>query len=132
MKNNEEIKIRKQIFELTKKYYSLKFKEKKSFEPGDRINYSGRVFNEEEMCNLMDSALEFWLTSGKWTDTFEKKFATYLNVRYCSLVNSGSSANLLAFMALTSYKLGDRRIKKGDEVITVAAGFPTTIAPIIQ
>ena len=86
----------------------------------------------EKMVNLVDSALEFWLTSGRYTDEFEEKLAQYLNIKYCSLVNSGSSANLLAFMALTSPLLKERRINRGDEVITVAAGFPTTVAPIIQ
>ena len=84
------------------------------------------------MVNLIDSSLEFWLTAGRYTEMFEKKLAEYLNVRHCSLVNSGSSANLNAFMALTSPLLGDRRVKRGDEVITVAAGFPTTVAPVIQ
>ncbi len=84
------------------------------------------------MVNLIDSSLEFWLTAGRYTEMFEKKLADYLNVRHCSLVNSGSSANLNAFMALTSPLLGDRRVKRGDEVITVAAGFPTTVAPVIQ
>lgn len=103
------------------------------FVPGSsRINYAGRVYDEKEMINLVDSALDFWLTTGHYAEKFEKSFAEFLGVKYCSLTNSGSSANLLAFMALTSPKLEDRRIKKGDEVITVAAGFPTTVAPIIQ
>ena len=97
-----------------------------------RVNYGGRVFDEEEMLNLVDSALDFWLTTGKYAEQFEKEFAQFLGVKYCSLVNSGSSANLLAFMTLTSPKLGERRILPGDEVITVACGFPTTISPIIQ
>ena len=105
---------------------------KKEFEPGDRITYASRVYDHEEMCNLVDSALEFWLTSGRYTAEFEKLFAQYLGVRYCSLVNSGSSANLNAFMALTSPLLGDRQVKPGDEMITVAAGFPTTVTPAIQ
>ena len=84
------------------------------------------------MVNLVDSSLEFWLTSGRYTDEFEKKLAEYLHVRYCALVNSGSSANLVAFMTLTSPLLGDRRVKRGDEIITVAAGFPTTVTPAIQ
>lgn len=105
---------------------------KKEFEPGDRITYAARVYDSEEMVNLVDSSLEFWLTSGRYTDQFEKQLAQYLGVRFCSLVNSGSSANLNAFMALTSPLLGERRIKRGDEVITVAAGFPTTVAPAIQ
>ena len=106
--------------------------QKKEFKEGDRITYAKRVYDEQEMVNLVDSSLEFWLTSGRYTDEFEREFAKFLGVRYCSLVNSGSSANLLAFMTLTSPLLGDRRIKRGDEVITVAAGFPTTVTPIIQ
>ena len=113
--------------------YAKKFHEqKKEFHEGDRIPYASRVYDHEEMVNLVDSALEFWLTSGRYTEEFEKKLADYLKVRYCSLVNSGSSANLIAFMALTSPLLGDRRIGRGDEVITVAAGFPTTVTPAIQ
>lgn len=130
MKNKQDIK--EKILELTKEYYQQTVKEQPVFKPGDRINYSGRVYDEKEMLNLVDSALEFWLTSGRYTKEFEKKFGEYLGVKHVALVNSGSSANLLAFMTLTSYQLGDRRICKGDEVITVAAGFPTTIAPIIQ
>ncbi|MBQ8999236.1 MAG: lipopolysaccharide biosynthesis protein RfbH, partial [Clostridium sp.] len=97
-----------------------------------RINYSGRYFDEEELINLVDSSLDFWLTSGRYGDEFEKRLCEFLGVSYCLTTTSGSSANLLAFMSLTSSKLGNRSIKKGDEVITVAAGFPTTIAPIIQ
>lgn len=97
-----------------------------------RVNYAGRVFDERELVNLVDSSLDFWLTTGHYAERFEKKFAEFLGIKYCSLTNSGSSANLLAFMALTSPKLGDRRIQRGDEVITVAAAFPTTVAPIIQ
>lgn len=130
MNKKDEIKL--QILELTKEYFKTAFDNKKDFAPGDRINYAGRVFDENEVCNLVEASLEFWLTAGPWTQKFEKGLADFLGVQYCSLVNSGSSANLVAFMTLTSNKLGDRRIKKGDEVITVAAGFPTTIAPIIQ
>ncbi|MFH1387612.1 MAG: lipopolysaccharide biosynthesis protein RfbH [bacterium] len=97
-----------------------------------RIPYAGRVYDEREVDNLIDAAKEFWLTAGRYADKFENGLAKFLNIKYCSLVNSGSSANLLAFMALTSPLLGKRRIKRGDEVITVAAGFPTTVAPIIQ
>ncbi len=97
-----------------------------------RIHYAGRVFNQEELQYLVDAALDFWLTSGRFVDRFEKGLSDFLRVRYCSATNSGSSANLLAFMALTSPKLGERRIKRGDEVITVAAAFPTTVAPIVQ
>lgn len=114
------------------KEYAEKFHAVKPYEEGDRIPYARRVYGQEEMVNLVDSALEFWLTSGRYTDEFEKKFAEYLGVKFCSLVNSGSSANLGAFMALTSPLLKERRIRRGDEVITVAAGFPTTVAPIIQ
>lgn len=124
--------IQKQIMQLAKQYYQIKHAPKKQFQPGDRISYGGRVFDEKEIQCLIDSALEFWLTTGKYAEQFEQDFAKYLGVKYCSLTNSGSSANLLAFMALTSHKLGDRRIKKSDEVITVAAGFPTTVAPIVQ
>jgi len=105
---------------------------KKTFTPGDRISYAGRVFDEREVTTLVDSSLDFWLTTGRYAEKFEIEFAAFLGVQHCSLVNSGSSANLLAFMALTSPKLGERRIKPGDEVITVAAAFPTTVAPIIQ
>ncbi|MCR4903656.1 MAG: lipopolysaccharide biosynthesis protein RfbH [Butyrivibrio sp.] len=112
--------------------YCDKFHQKKEYKKGDRMPYASRVYDHDEMVNLVDSSLEFWLTSGRYTAEFEKKLAGYLNVKYCSLVNSGSSANLVAFMALTSPLLGDRRVKRGDEVITVAAGFPTTVTPIIQ
>lgn len=112
--------------------YCEQFHAKKLYAEGDRIPYASRVYDGDEMSNLVDSALEFWLTSGRYTDEFESEFAKYLGVKYCSLVNSGSSANLLAFMVLTSPLLGERQIQRGDEVITVAAGFPTTITPIIQ
>lgn len=136
-KNNEfmgmnEQQAKDRILTLVKDYYEMFHQKKEAYVPGQRIPYASRVYDEKEMCNLVDSALEFWLTSGRYTDEFEKKLAEYLNIKYCSLVNSGSSANLLAFMALTSPLLGDRAIRRGDEVITVAAGFPTTIAPIIQ
>ena len=105
---------------------------KKEFKEGDRISYASRVYDSSEMVNLVDSSLEFWLTSGRYTSQFEKQLGEYLGVKYCSLVNSGSSANLNAFMALTSPLLGERKIERGDEIITVAAGFPTTVTPIIQ
>ena len=124
--------IKEQILKLTKEYYQKEYAEISGFQEGDRVNYAGRVFDEEELVNLVDSSLEFWLTAGRYTEEFERKLAEYLKVKYCSLVNSGSSANLIAFMSLTSSKLGERQIKRGDEVITVAAGFPTTIAPIVQ
>lgn len=131
MNSREEI-AKNEILELVKNYYHEFKSEKKDFQEGDRISYASRVYNEDEMVNLVDSALEFWLTSGRYSDEFEEKFAKYLGIKFCSLVNSGSSANLLAFMALTSPLLGDRRVNRGDEVITVAAGFPTTVTPMIQ
>ena len=123
----ERENILRQVREYCEKYHS-----KPAYKEGDRIPYASRVYDSDEMCNLVDSSLEFWLTSGRYTDEFEKKFADYLGVRFCSLVNSGSSANLLAFMALTSPLLGDKAVKRGDEIITVAAGFPTTVTPYIQ
>ena len=127
-----EQEARAKILELTAEYCDTFHNQKKPFQEGDRIPYASRVYDHEEMVNLVDSALEFWLTSGRYTDEFEKGLAEYLGVRFCSLVNSGSSANLLAFMALTSPLLGERRVRRGDEVITVAAGFPTTVNPVIQ
>jgi len=122
---------REQILDMVAAYCRT-YHKKKDYEEGDRIPYASRVYDEQEMVNLVDSSLEFWLTSGRYTDEFEKKLAAYLGVKYCSLVNSGSSANLNAFMALTSPLLGERQVKRGDEVITVAAGFPTTVTPMIQ
>ena len=131
MAKKEELKA--QILELTREYYKEVHAQKKEFEPGKSfVHYGGRFFNDEEMVNLVDSSLDFWLTQGPWTHKFERRLADWLGVKYCAVTNSGSSANLLAFYTLTSHKLGDRRIKKGDEVITVAAGFPTTVTPIIQ
>ena len=125
--------LKQEILEKVKEYHNLKFGDKKEFVEGETyVNYGGRFFDEKEMVNLVDSSLDFWLTSGPWVKEFETKMAEYLGVRFCSLTNSGSSANLLAFMALTSQELGERRIRRGDEVITVAAGFPTTITPAIQ
>lgn len=130
MQKQEEAK--KQILDLVAEYARKYHNQNKDFKEGDRISYASRVYDENEMVNLVDSALEFWLTSGRYTDEFEAKMAKYLGVKYCSLVNSGSSANLVAFMTLTSPLLGEKRVKRGDEVITVAAGFPTTVTPIIQ
>ena len=127
-----EKEARSQILSLVADYCREFHNKKEAFKEGDRIPYASRVYNEDEMVNLVDSALEFWLTSGRYTDEFEAELARYLGVRYCSLVNSGSSANLLAFMALTSPLLGDRQIRRGDEIITVAAGSPTTVTPAIQ
>lgn len=127
---NQE-KDKQEILSLVKQYYK-NYHVRKEYEEGDRISYAGRFYGEEEMVNLVDSSLEFWLTSGRYTDKFEKEFGEFLGVKSVALVNSGSSANLLAFMALTSPLLGDRAIRRGDEVITVAAGFPTTVTPIIN
>ena len=120
------------ILEMVKDYCDKFHNQNKEFHEGDRISYASRVYDHEEMVNLVDSALEFWLTAGRYVDKFEKEFAEYLNVKFCSVVNSGSSANLIAFMTLTSPLLGKRRINRGDEIITVAAGFPTTVSPIMQ
>ena len=130
--NKSEQEARNEILDLVKEYYNKFHKKDKKFKEGDRIPYASRVYDEKEMINLVDSSLEFWLTSGRYTKEFEEKFAKLLEVKYCSLVNSGSSANLVAFMTLTSPLLKERAIQRGDEVITVAAGFPTTIAPIVQ
>ncbi len=131
--NEREKALRKEVLEAAERYYDeVHGSSGEPFKPGDRISYAGRVFDQSEIVNLVGSALDFWLTSGRFADQFEREFAEFLGVKHCSLTNSGSSANLLAFMALTSPKLGDRRIKTGDEIITVAAGFPTTVAPIIQ
>ena len=126
-----ESEAKREILDLVKEYCDT-YHNRKKWKEGDRISYASRVYDSEEMVNLVDSSLEFWLTSGRYTDQFEREFAAYLGVPYCSLVNSGSSANLLAFMTLTSPLLGERAIGRGDEVITVAAGFPTTVTPIIQ
>jgi predicted pyridoxal phosphate-dependent enzyme apparently involved in regulation of cell wall biogenesis len=127
-----EAEARQEILALVEEYAERFREKKKPFQPGDRISYASRVYDHKEMVNAADAVLEFWLTSGRFSDLFEKKLGEYLGVPYVSLVNSGSSANLLAFMALTSPKLGERRVKRGDEVITVACGFPTTVTPIIQ
>lgn len=127
-----EAEARKYIKSLVTEYYH-DFKEKKSeFVPGDRISYASRVFDEKEMCALTDACLDFWLTAGRFSSEFEREFAKWIGIRFANLVNSGSSANLVAFMALTAQELGERQILPGDEVITVACGFPTTVAPIIQ
>ena len=127
-----EAEAREQIKEMIAQYYH-KFKEQKcSFTPGSRISYASRVYDEKEMQALTDAALDFWLTTGRFTDRFEKDFAEWIGIKYAHLVNSGSSANLIAFMTLTAPELGERQIKRGDEVITVAAGFPTTVTPMLQ
>ena len=128
---NSEADARKEIRELVGEYYREFKEEKKEFQPGDRINYSSRVYDEKEMQSLTEAALDFWLTTGRFSEQFEKEFAAWIGTTYAHLVNSGSSANLLAFMALTAPELGDRRIRRDDEVITVACGFPTTVTPIL-
>ncbi len=134
--------LRAEILTLVERYYHEAFgpgavaapgTEPLAFEPGaSRVPYGGRVFGADELRNLVDASLEFWLTHGRYAARFEREFGELLGVRHCLLTNSGSSANLLAFMALTSERLGARRVAPGDEVITVAAGFPTTVAPIVQ
>lgn len=130
MKNNQE--LRESILALTREYYKVKF-ENRSFVPGkSKVNYAGRVFDDQELMNLIDSSLDFWLTEGRYSELFSEKIADFLGMQNVILTNSGSSANLLAFSALTSEKLGEKRLKPGDEVISVAAGFPATVTPIIQ
>jgi CDP-6-deoxy-D-xylo-4-hexulose-3-dehydrase len=130
---NEEGKIKKEIVKKVKEFYKVQKKKEEKFISGKtRINYAGRVYDEKEMINLVDASLDFWLTAGRYARKFEEEFAKFLGVEYCLLTNSGSSANLLAISALTSHKLGQRRLKPGDEVITIACGFPTTLNPILQ
>lgn len=129
----EKIKtLRQEIIEKTKAYYQAKFAQKQFVAGQSRVNYAGRVFDEKEMINAVDATLDFWLTEGRFSEEFAGKIAEFLDVEHVLLTNSGSSANLLAFSALTSEKLGDRRLKPGDEVISVAAGFPATVTPIVQ
>jgi CDP-6-deoxy-D-xylo-4-hexulose-3-dehydrase len=132
--SDKEESLRREILEKTREYFSLKHKPAlENFVPGkSSVNYAGRIFDEREMVNLVDSSLDFWLTSGRFAATFEDKLAKFLGRKFALLTNSGSSANLLAFSALTSPKLGKKQIRPGDEVITLAAGFPTTVAPVIQ
>lgn len=125
-------KIRKNIKEQTREYYKAKFTDKKFIPGKSKINYAGRVFDEDEVIHAVEASLDFWLTEGRFSEEFATKIADFLDVEHVLLTNSGSSANLLAFSALTSEKLGDRRLKPGDEVISVAAGFPSTVTPIIQ
>jgi len=130
--NMTELQAKEKILQMIEEYYHIYHKKSEMYEVGDKISYAGRVYDQNEMVNLVDSALEFWLTAGHYTEEFEKKFCQYIGTKFCALVNSGSSANLIAFMALTSPLLGERTIKREDEVITVAAAFPTTVSPIIQ
>lgn len=131
MENKTEEQARKEILDMTARYCDT-YHRKKEYRTGDRIAYASRVYDRDEMCSLVDSALDFWLSAGRYAEKFEESFAGFLGIKYCTLVNSGSSANLCAFMALTSPLLGDRQVKPGDEIITVAAGFPTTVAPAVQ
>ena len=131
-KNKTEKEAKEEILKLVKEYCDKYHNTNKEWKEGERISYASRVYDHEEMVNLVDSSLEFWLTSGRYTKQFEEEFAKFLDVKYCASVNSGSSANLIAFMTLTSPLLKERQIKRGDEIITVACGFPTTVSPIIQ
>jgi CDP-6-deoxy-D-xylo-4-hexulose-3-dehydrase len=129
---NKAEELRSKILNLVKEYYRERFTTRDFIEGKSPVIYAGRVFNEKELTNLVDSSLDFWLTAGKYTEEFEYNFAKFFDVSNAIIVNSGSSANLVALSSLTSPKLKDRQLKPGDEVITVAAGFPTTVAPIIQ
>ncbi len=129
---NSETEAREQIKSMVADYYH-QFKEKNEpYRQGDRISYAARVYDEKEMMSLTDAMLDFWLTTGRFSEQFEKEFAEWIGVKYAHLVNSGSSANLIAFSVLTAPELGERQIKRGDEVITVACGFPTTVTPVLQ
>ena len=130
-----EQEARQKIKDMVAEYYrnyKAPAESKDDFKPGDRISYASRVYDEKEMTSLTDAMLDFWLTAGRFSEQFEREFAAWIGSKYAHIVNSGSSANLIAFMVLTAPDLGDRRIKRGDEVITVACGFPTTISPILQ
>lgn len=130
--NTQEQQLRNQVLAAVQEYYQVKFKDR-SFIPGQTyVPVSGKVFDDQELLKLVDSSLDFWLTTGRYAAEFETKFAQWMGVKHCLLVNSGSSANLVALSVLTSAKLGEKRLKPGDEVITVAAGFPTTVNPIFQ
>jgi CDP-6-deoxy-D-xylo-4-hexulose-3-dehydrase len=131
-RKKREQELRAEALQAASRYYEFFLKSDREYHPGDRIPYAGRVFDGQEITSLVDASLDFWLTTGRYAERFEREFAAFVGIEHCSLTNSGSSANLLAFMALTSPRLGGRRIRRGDEVITVAAGFPTTVAPIIQ
>ena len=128
----KEIQLRKDITKLVKEFYIEKFSQKEFNSGKSMVHYAGRVFDEKELVNAVDASLDFWLTEGRFSEEFSDKIADFLGVNHVLLTNSGSSANLLAFSALTSDKLGDRKLQAGDEVISVAAGFPATVTPIIQ
>jgi len=132
MNTPNETELRSKVFEAVQTYCQFKF-QPRPFVPGETyIPASGKVFDEPELLKLVDASLDFWLTTGRYANEFEQRFAEWMGVKHCSLVNSGSSADLLALTALTSPKLGDKRLVSGDEVITVAAGFPSTVNPILQ
>jgi CDP-4-dehydro-6-deoxyglucose reductase, E1 len=124
--------IRKEIISKTIEYYQARFAQKEFIPGRTKVNYAGRVFDEKEIVNAIEASLDFWLTEGRFSESFAEKISEYLDVEHVLLTNSGSSANLLAFAALTSEKLGEKRLMAGDEVISVAAGFPSTVTPIIQ
>lgn len=130
--NKSEKEARDLIKSMVSEYYHSFKENRNEFQPGDRINYASRVYDEKEMCSLTDAMLDFWLTTGRFAEEFEKEFSSWIGVKHAHLVNSGSSANLVAFSVLTAPELGDRQIKRGDEVITVACGFPTTVTPVLQ
>lgn len=132
IKWQNEGEAREEIKNLVASYYHEFVEKKGAFNEGDRVSYSGRVFDEKEMLSLTDATLDFWLTTGRFAEEFERRFAEFLGIKHAHLVNSGSSANLIAFSALTAPELGERRVLPGDEVITVAAAFPTTVSPIVQ
>ena len=129
---NNEAEARSAVKAMVADYYRQFKAPRAPFAPGDRISHASRVFDEKEMCALTDAVLDFWLTTGRFADEFEKNFASWLGVRFAHLVNSGSSANLLAFAVLTAPELGDRRSRRGAAVIPVACGFPTTVTPVLQ
>ena len=130
--SDQEQQLRSKVFQSVQAYYEFKF-QPKQFIPGQTyVPVSGKVFDDDELVKLVDASLDFWLTTGRYSIDFEQRFAAWMGVKHCLLVNSGSSANLVALSTLTSPKLGDKRLKTGDEVITVAAGFPTTVNPIFQ
>lgn len=124
--------LRQEIILKTIEYYKARFENSKFIPGKTKVNYAGRVFNSEELVSAVEASLDFWLTEGRFSEEFSEKIGDYLGVNHVLLTNSGSSANLLAFSALTSEKLGDKRLMPGDEVISVAAGFPATVTPIIQ
>src|SRR5205823_12236568 len=129
---DEEKRLAAEILERVRQIARLRLEADREFVPGKSpVKYAGRVYDEEEMANLVESSLEFWLTAGRWHRKLEKDLAAWYGLKHARLVNSGSSANLVAVTALTSHLLGDRRLKPGDEVVTAAAGVPTTVAPML-